>query len=698
MRAHSSGAGRAHRPPDVIPAEVSSALSGGPLPQRLVPSSSSRLTSSAASATSWWTGSPSSPELSAPPAHPAAKPGARFAPCSAGARCRAGGARRASSPRPRRLLFEHSPSTAIPASSATSPPPPRRSACWPTCSPRVNPNVGGWELRRWRPRSKRRPCAGWPSWWAIPGLRRLLVSGGNMANFVCFSGRARAMLGEDVRARGARRAGARLGSTPPPRPTPGSRRRATSSASAPRHPLDPERRTQRLAPDALDADRGRPGAGDRPILVVGTAGSVGSGRSIRSASSPAICREHGLWSTWTAPTARRPPCCPTRLRPAALRAGRLARGRPAQVALAPLEAGCVLVREPRVWRGLRLTPAYYRFETEGEEPPINYHELGCRTAAASAPSRSGSGCARPARGIRADDRRRMPAGRGAPRAGRPRTPSSRPSRWASASRPSATYRSDLRGAPGARPTVSRQPQRDAAGPAQAGRRGVRHQRACSTGASCSRCIVNFRTTEADVAAIPGIVARADARRRRASSRGGTIRTDVVHAGGAAARLLECLHDVRLISWHLRNAWPTALVRRRHRRLGYRAVCEYLLQVPANRIGYTMLWLAQLEVLEAITLTVCWCRSRCKQWPCCGASASLRLVIGHGFIPQPIHAGGLRYSGAAPIISHLLIVGQIEAVAFAEPGVEGCYCHLRGARGWCPRRSRLTLSGRRLTRL
>ncbi|MFJ7566994.1 DMT family protein [Herminiimonas sp. NPDC097707] len=35
-----------------------------------------------------------------------------------------------------------------------------------------------------------------------------------------------------------------------------------------------------------------------------------------------------------------------------------------------------------------------------------------------------------------------------------------------------------------------------------------------------------------------------------------------------------------------------------------ALCEYLLQVPANRIGYTQFSLAQLKIMqEAITLTV-----------------------------------------------------------------------------------------------
>jgi tryptophan synthase beta chain len=41
------------------------------------------------------------------------------------------------------------------------------------------------------------------------------------------------------------------------------------------------------------------------------------------------------------------------------------------------------------------------------------------------------------------------------------------------------------------------------------------------------------------------------------------------------------------------------------------------------------------------------------------------TLGHGFVPRPIHAGGLRYHGAAPIVSHLLKMDQIEAVAYAQ---------------------------------
>jgi len=38
------------------------------------------------------------------------------------------------------------------------------------------------------------------------------------------------------------------------------------------------------------------------------------------------------------------------------------------------------------------------------------------------------------------------------------------------------------------------------------------------------------------------------------------------------------------------------------------------------------------------------------------------TLGHGFIPPPVHAGGLRYHGMAPIICHLLNLGLVEAKA------------------------------------
>jgi tryptophan synthase beta chain len=41
------------------------------------------------------------------------------------------------------------------------------------------------------------------------------------------------------------------------------------------------------------------------------------------------------------------------------------------------------------------------------------------------------------------------------------------------------------------------------------------------------------------------------------------------------------------------------------------------------------------------------------------------TLGHDFVPAPIHAGGLRYHGMAPIVSHLLEERLIEARAFDQ---------------------------------
>ncbi len=38
------------------------------------------------------------------------------------------------------------------------------------------------------------------------------------------------------------------------------------------------------------------------------------------------------------------------------------------------------------------------------------------------------------------------------------------------------------------------------------------------------------------------------------------------------------------------------------------------------------------------------------------------TLGHDFVPDPIHAGGLRYHGMSPLISHIYELGMMEAVA------------------------------------
>jgi tryptophan synthase beta chain len=41
------------------------------------------------------------------------------------------------------------------------------------------------------------------------------------------------------------------------------------------------------------------------------------------------------------------------------------------------------------------------------------------------------------------------------------------------------------------------------------------------------------------------------------------------------------------------------------------------------------------------------------------------TLGHAFIPEPIHAGGLRYHGMAPLVSHIYELGMVEAIAIPQ---------------------------------
>jgi tryptophan synthase beta chain len=41
------------------------------------------------------------------------------------------------------------------------------------------------------------------------------------------------------------------------------------------------------------------------------------------------------------------------------------------------------------------------------------------------------------------------------------------------------------------------------------------------------------------------------------------------------------------------------------------------------------------------------------------------TLGHAFVPDPIHAGGLRYHGMSPLLSHIYELGLIEALALPQ---------------------------------
>ena len=48
-----------------------------------------------------------------------------------------------------------------------------------------------------------------------------------------------------------------------------------------------------------------------------------------------------------------------------------------------------------------------------------------------------------------------------------------------------------------------------------------------------------------------------------------------------------------------------------------------------------------------------------------APIALMYTLGHDFMPPPVHAGGLRYHGMAPIICHLHKLGFVEAQAVPQ---------------------------------
>ena len=249
--------------------------------------------------------------------------------------------------------------------------------------------------------------------------------------------------------------------------------------------------------------------GDRPIMVVGTAGSVSTGAVDPIRELADICREHRLWfhvdGAYGAPAAVLPEA-PDDLHALAL-ADSLAVD-PHKWLYAPIEAGCSLVREPhRLAEAFGYTPAYYRFETEGEEPPINYYELGLQNS----------------RGFRA-----LKIWLAMQQAGREgyvrmigddcrladtlyrRVADHPSSRRAHSGLSITTFRyvpHDLRGAAAAEPYLNTLNETLLARLKIGGQVFVTN--AVVDGRFLLRsCIVNFRTTNADVAAIPAIVAGA----------------------------------------------------------------------------------------------------------------------------------------------------------------------------------------------
>jgi aromatic-L-amino-acid decarboxylase len=241
----------------------------------------------------------------------------------------------------------------------------------------VNQNVGAWRLSplateiegqsvRWIAE-----LVGYPT-----DCGGLLVSGGNLANFVCFVAARAALAGWDVRKEGVARAGTSLlvyasvethtwihkaadlfglG-------TDAIRLIATDDEQR----LDTSALRQTIEQDVQ--------SGHRPFLVVATAGTVSTGAVDPLPEIAAICREHDLWfhvdGAYGALAARVPGA------PSSLGALNLADSvavDPHKWLYAPLEAGCVLVRNPeRLRNAFSYHPPYYHFDSE----VMNYFDYG----------------------------------------------------------------------------------------------------------------------------------------------------------------------------------------------------------------------------------------------------------------------------------------------------------------------------------
>jgi aromatic-L-amino-acid decarboxylase len=245
----------------------------------------------------------------------------------------------------------------------------------------INPNVGGWTLSPMATEIEAQ-TVGWIA--ELLGLPAssggLLVSGGNAANLVGFwTGRC-AKAPWDVRAQGVAHGGRPLRVYTSAETHTWIQKAADLSgmgAAAIRWiPTDASLRMDvRALRDAIVADRR---AGDAPILVVGTAGSVSTGAVDPLREIADICREHDLWfhvdGAYGAPAAALAEADDD------LRALALADSvavDPHKWLYAPLEAGCALVRDPeRLRNTFSYHPPYYPDKETGEEPPLYYHELG----------------------------------------------------------------------------------------------------------------------------------------------------------------------------------------------------------------------------------------------------------------------------------------------------------------------------------
>ena len=246
----------------------------------------------------------------------------------------------------------------------------------------VNPNVGAYDLSPVATEIERQTVRwiaeliGYPA-----GCGGILVSGGNMANFVCFLAARKAKIPWDVRAAGGADSRSRL-----LRVYCSSETHTWINKAADLFGLGhatlvkiPAGEDQRMRADdlraAIGADKRN---GLMPIMVVGAAGTVSTGATDPLAEIAAVCREHDIWFHVDGAYGGFAACLPEAS--ADLKALALADSvavDPHKWLYAPLEAGCALVRNGQTLvDAFSYHPEYYWFDEHADEGAINFFELG----------------------------------------------------------------------------------------------------------------------------------------------------------------------------------------------------------------------------------------------------------------------------------------------------------------------------------
>ncbi|HUI09209.1 MAG TPA: aminotransferase class V-fold PLP-dependent enzyme [Bacteroidota bacterium] len=250
----------------------------------------------------------------------------------------------------------------------------------------VNPNVGAYDLSPVATEIERltvrwiAELIGYPA--TCGGI---LVSGGNMANFVCFLAARKAKVPWDVRVAGGADPRSALLRIYCSSETHTWINKAVElfglgQASLRKIPAGEDQRMS--AGDlraAIDEDLKN---GLIPLMVVGAAGTVSTGAIDPLAAIAETCREHNLWFHADGAYGGFAACLPEAS--ADLKAIALADSvavDPHKWLYAPLEAGCALVRSGQALiDAFSHHPEYYRFDEHADEGAINFYEMGLQNS------------------------------------------------------------------------------------------------------------------------------------------------------------------------------------------------------------------------------------------------------------------------------------------------------------------------------